>query len=909
MRQTAEMPRERELIGRQAEMQRFAALREGLGAGGSALLLEGDPGVGKSALVDEFERVARDHGMRVLRTSGTPDESAAPYSGLHLLLRPLHDQIAELPRPQRDALDVAFGIADGAPPTTFLTGVATLTLLSDAARSRPTLVIGEDLHWLDTASRQTLLMVARRVASDPIIIVMTDRGGRDAIDAAQIERIHLAPLNFIDANSLLDTRPDNPGATERRVLLELADGNPLALVELPVVDTRGVALEIVPLTHRLELAFAGRYAQLPRPARLGVLAMAMGCDSIDETATAVGHALGVPPSGDWLGAAVTAGLVEPSQRRLTFRHPLVRSAVASAAEPADLLTMLRALVDTIPESSRTVWWRAELASGADPQLANELEQIGSASLAAGDGPLALRALCRSAELTESSPTRIERLLRAADAAGQTGAHRVALGLLAEVNAETDDVRARSQGEWLRELLPVDESAMAHGDLRPAIAAIEGMRQAGDAEAALNALLHLASIAWDHSSHADPGHLIAEAAGAFELDPDDPRALLLAAVTRPALRGDDVIARIRDRVVIEPGDAMGAWYLGYALNLCGEVEPSADYLQRAVDDFRAQGNRTLLPHALMALSWICFLLGRFDRGRACIDECITIAIDVEDGGLGTAARVALAWYDALDGTLPDRAEIAASSPIAALVLESQAPRATLVFAEGVAALVTGRPRDAERALRRLTDADDVVYSLMFRIVSLPDLVEAAVRAGHRSRAESEVAAIVAIQENWHAPVLEGVLGYARIVLADDAQLAEASADLERRPLPLPFLQARAHLLIGARLRRSRSFDDSRRHLHTALTMFEAFPATGWAERTRDELRASGERLRDAKPSGAHVLTPQELRVAELASGGLSNREVAERLFLSPRTIGAHLYTVFRKLGISRRDQLEQALELE
>ena len=192
------------------------------------------------------------------------------------------------------------------------------------------------------------------------------------------------------------------------------------------------------------------------------------------------------------------------------------------------------------------------------------------------------------------------------------------------------------------------------------------------------------------------------------------------------------------------------------------------------------------------------------------------------------------------------------------------------------------------------------------MSLPDLVEAAVLSGHRALAEAQVAAIAAIHEGWHAPVLGAALRYARLALADDALLDEASAAIERDPLSVPFLTARAHLLIGARLRRMRRSADSRRHLHLALALFEQFPARKWAERTREELRASGERLADAEPSGSHVLTPQELRVAELAASGLSNREVAERLFLSPRTIGAHLYTAFRKLGISTREQLPGAL---
>jgi len=292
-------------------------------------------------------------------------------------------------------------------------------------------------------------MVARRVSSDPIIVIMTSRGGHDTTEAARIERLHLLPLSFIDANRLLDARPDSPGGKDRRVLLELADGNPLALVELPVVGHRAAQLEAVPLTHRLELAFAGRYAELPYPARLGVLAVAFGCDSIDETTTAIARALEGRQPANWLAMAATAGLLEPRQSRIGFRHPLVRSAVASVAEPLERSTMLQALVDTIAQPSRTVWWRADLASGPDHDLAAELAGIGHASLAAGDAPLAMRALCRAAELTAKSPSRIDLLLLAAEAAGRAGAHKVAFGLLEEVHAETDDLRSRSRAGWLR----------------------------------------------------------------------------------------------------------------------------------------------------------------------------------------------------------------------------------------------------------------------------------------------------------------------------------------------------------------------------------------------------------------------------------------------------------------------------
>ncbi len=323
--------------------------------------------------------------MRVLRTAGTPDESAEPYSGLHLLLRPLRDQIPSCREPQRDALDVAFGVRDGDPPTTFLAGVAALTLLSDAASAHPLLVIGEDLHWLDPASRQTLLMVARRVSSDPMLVVMTARGGHDAVEADMIERLHLAPLSFIDANAVLDTRPDRPEGADRRVLLELADGNALALVELRSLAPARRRLQLVPLTHRLELAFAGRYAELSPAARLGVLAAALGCESIeDATARWQGRSTVSRPATGWDGGA--AGLVEPVQGGGLGVPASARALGRSerGGSRSNARSLLRALVDTISGSLAHGLVAGRPGSPAlTPTLAAELGSIGDAGLAGG----------------------------------------------------------------------------------------------------------------------------------------------------------------------------------------------------------------------------------------------------------------------------------------------------------------------------------------------------------------------------------------------------------------------------------------------------------------------------------------------------------------------------------------------
>lgn len=893
-------------VGRRQELSLLDQLRTQLSEHGSAIVVEGAPGVGKTALVEQFVRSVPASDMCLLQVSATPLESLAPYSGLHLLLQPLLASVSELPPPQRDALLTAFGVQPGAPPAPFLAGLAALTLLSDQAEDLPVLVIVEDLHWLDPASRSALMIVARRIAADSILMVMTMRSGQEW-DAEGIRRRELPPLSFIEANQILDNRSDRPGGALRRTLLDLAAGNPLALTELSAPDLVSADPDVFPLTNRLERAFAGRYRELPQPARLTVLAAALnGRESSHEASAAVSRVLGGEPEHEWLAPAIEAGLIERDPGQVRFRHPLVRSAVASASSPAERSMIMRALVDVVGDPERTVWWRAELATGAEPDLANELDRQAGASLAVGDPARATVALRRAADLTTDPYARGDRLVRAADAARHAGALDVADDLLRRADVELQDPGARARALWVREMLPTGQSALKRGDFGPALDAIDAMRRTGQTDTALRALLQLASSVWDHATDVHPSEELSAAARSFDLDPNDPRMLLLSAVIEPSARATEIVEHIR--LLPEGGvnDPETQWCLGYALNLSGDVELSVAYLRRSAKGLRKRGDTALLPHALMGLSWECHLLGAFAEGRALIDECLTMAVDLNDPNLAAAARASHAWYDAIDGVTPDKDAIAKAARVALHTLEARDFQATLAVAEGRAALAAGRPRDALPTLLRLADPDDPACKPMFRIISLPDLVEAAMATGDLALAQEQLRLVTELTKEWQVASIEGALGLARIMLADESTLDEAVERMASDPLPVPLFRARAHLHLGSKLRRARRVDDSRHHLRIALDAFESFPAPIWAAWCREELRASGERLPDAQPSGRHVLTPQELRISALAASGLSNREIAEQLFLSPRTIGAHLYSAFRKLGITSREQLAHVL---
>ncbi len=898
---------DRVFVGRRQELAGLEELRAHLDDHGSAILVEGPPGAGKTALIEKFEQGVATHGLATLRAAGTPAEAIAPYSALHLLLQPLLGRLSELPPPQRGALRTAFGLQEGGPPAPFLAGLATLTLWSERARDRPLLVIGEDLHWFDPASRLAVLVAARRVDPFPVLVVLTARSGAQGVSADGIVPLPLPPLSFLEANLVLDGRPDAPGGATRRALLELAAGNPLALVDLSAADVVAGGPHAVPVTDRLEGAFAGRYGELPEPARLMVLAAALGGgESTAEASAAAARVLGRPAEPGWVIPAVEAGLVRTSPARLAFRHPLVRSAVVSTSPAGERTRVLRALVETIRDAERTVWWRTELAMGADPRLADELDRHATSILATGDSARAAYALRRAADLTVDPRTRDDRVVRAADAARHAGAYDIADDLLRRAEATVHEPGLRARAAWTRELLPDGTSALSRGDFGPALEAVEGLRVSGQRDAALAALLQLASVAWDHATAEHPGPELAEAARRFGLDPDDPRSLLLSAVTRPADRATDIVARIRRRRDVDTAGPETAWHLGYALNVSGDVVLSAEYLRRAVDGLRIRGDSGLLPHALLGLAWVCYLGGAFAEGRACIDECLAIAIDLGDPGLAAAARVSRAWYEAVEGRMPDADAIARASRLTPHTLDARVHRATLTVAAGMAALASGRPRDALPSLLRLTDPADPAYQTMFRIVSLPDLVEAALLAGDEDLARTQAAAVARLTGGWDTAAIQGSLGLARAMLADGSALDAVGERLDDRPLPVALFDARAHLHLGARLRRARRIGAARRHLHIALDAFVSFPAPTWAQRCREELRAGGERLPDAQPSGRHVLTRQELRIGTLAASGLGNREIAEQLFLSPRTVGAHLYAAFRKLGIHSRDELAGVL---
>jgi hypothetical protein len=407
------------LLGRVEEQKLLTSLLDGVGTRGDALVLRGDPGIGKSRLLSAAERMARERGMGVLTTAGVHSEAHLPFAGLHQLLRPVRERVSALRAAQRGALDAAFGLTDDPAPGHFRIAMAVLDLLTDVATDAPLLLGVEDAQWLDRPTADVLAFVARRIEADPILLLVAIRDGYSSVlGEAGLPEHTVVGLDDATAAALLDaSAPDLSVATRSRVLREAA-GNPLAILELPAVvgrpeDERWAAGG-VPLTDRLERAFADRVSDLPDATRLLLLVAALSDeDRLDEILEAGAAVAGTAMEVDAVGPAAEAGIVDADLRTIRFRHPLIRSAVAQSASLAERRRVHAALATgLVDQPDRRAWHRAALLAGEHEDIALELEEAGARARRRGAVAVAVAAMRRAAELGEpASHTR--RLLTAA----------------------------------------------------------------------------------------------------------------------------------------------------------------------------------------------------------------------------------------------------------------------------------------------------------------------------------------------------------------------------------------------------------------------------------------------------------------------------------------------------------------
>lgn len=903
------------LLGRAEEQALLTSLLDEIETRGQALVVRGEPGIGKSRLLSEVAREARERGFVVLTTAGVQSEANLPFAGLHQLLRPIRDRAAAIPPIQREALDAAFGLTADGSPEPYRIAMAALDLVSEVAGDAPLLIVVEDAHWLDRPSADALAFVARRIESDPIILLAASRDGYPSpLAEASLPECRLARLDMPMAEALLDSAmPDLSPTTRSRVLHE-ADGNPLALLELPTAaahigDDQGLPGG-VPLTERLERAFAGRVAELPEETRLILLAAALNDgDALSEALDAGGAVAGARLDSDALEPAVDAALVDLDVQAVRFRHPLIRSAVVQSAAIKHRREMHNALAATLDaDPDRRVWHRAALVSGTDEPLASEFEATAERARRRGADGVALAALSRALDLSDDDH-RARRIFAAADLAYDRGRPDLAGPLLHELERLDLGPVGVAHAHWLTELL--DARALAeHSRVADLIATAEQAGAAGDRDLHHNLLWIVAARTWWSSRPGpDTRRLVVDAANrAGPPVAADPRLVSIHAYADPNSNAGRVGECLSEAAGIGVTGAEPAGFLASAGMVTGAFYDSLTFCATALSSARAAGRLGRLPRLLATQAILAVRLPDWDVAIPAAEEATRLATELNQPIWRATAETANGMIGALRGDPGATERATATVEQLALPLGATHLVALAQYGPTLSALAQGRYGEAFAVAERLWDPADPAHHLQFACMAIGDLAEAATHSA-RSESARERLAEVEATVGEHPPEWIAInIRHARALLAEDddeaaTRFEEAlSADLSR----WPFWRARLLLAHGRWLRRQRRVMESRVPLREAREMFDDMGATGWADQARSELRASGESSRRRDPAARDELTAQELQIAQLASTGLSNREIGQRLYLSHRTISTHLYRVFPKLGITSRGELADAL---
>jgi DNA-binding CsgD family transcriptional regulator len=909
------------LFGRDRELREIDNLiASAANRSGGAIVVRGEAGIGKSSILAAAETQARTLGWRVLTATGVASEANLGFAGLRELLRPILDRRGRLPKPQRRALEVAFGEAEEPAADPFLVGLATLNLVGDL--ETPVLIAIDDAQWLDQASADALIFAARRFSADPVVLLAAVRDGVDnAFDAAHLTEMPLQRLDPGSATDLLAAAaPDLESDATSRVL-EAADGNPLALIELAVAlgagrvdhaaeDHAGNGADRIPLTARLEAAFAAQAWDLPEVTRtVLVLAAADEGAPIAEVLRAATAILGGAVDVDSLAPAVAAKLVDLEQAVVRFRHPLVRSAIYQRASVLERQAAHAVLAGVVLDRDRQIWHRSASSLGPDEALAGDLDSMAERAISRGAIPVAIAALERAAQLSEDQRRRGARLLTAAEMAFQRGRHDVLLRALRE--AETIDLSAADWPRlaWLRQWHT--EGAWSGPErVAPFVRVADEMTRSGDRERALQALLTVALRVYWSNLDAATRQLVTSAAERIDLPPDHPQLITILALAAPLEFGAVTLDRLAAIPPESVDDPEHLRLLGLAATAVGAWDRAGPYLRMAVRGLRSQGRLGPMSYALVSLSVAGVFTGQWSNARSASDEAIRLTREsIRVTWLATALCAAAA-LDGIRGDTAGAESLAAEAEGLLLPLGANPMLALVQMARGFAAMGAGRPDAAFEHLRRVFDPTDIAFHRYVRHWVVADLVDASMRTGQEVAGREAVAELEPELAQTRSPLLRVNLAFARALLAPEPVAEELfQAALAEDLAAWPFVRARILLAYGEWLRRHRRAGDARRPLRVAREAFDALGATWWGAQARTELRASGETSRRRVVGAIEQLTPQELQVATMAAEGLTNREIGDQLYLSHRTIAFHLHQIYGKLEITSRAQLHRALQGE
>ncbi|MEV6771685.1 LuxR family transcriptional regulator [Nocardia sp. NPDC051030] len=894
------------LYGRAREEQQIRTLLEKAEQGSSgSLVIVAEPGVGKSALL-EHAASSVEQTWQVLRCTGVECESELPFAGLQLLVAPFMGKLDTLPQTQADAVRGAFGLlGPHLAADRFLVGLGMLTLLAEVSTERPVLCLVDDAQWVDLPSIEALLFAARRLGDERVVILF---GGREEFAAQGLPELRLPALDAAAARELLAaSTPGLRPEVRDRVLAEAA-GNPLALLEMPAMNLDRLPIGPLPLPERLRRGYQCHLVNQPESVRTALLVAA--AEETGDLGLVLRVLAGLGLTDEVLAAAEPTGMLVVSEQSITFRHPLRRSAVYQFATFTERRAVHAAIAAALTDDpDRRAWHLAGAASGPDEYVAAALEEAAEHARDRTGYATACLMLERAARLSPDPADRLRRLVLSVEAAADAGRLECALGLIAETKQLTADPVAAARLASVQARIEIDRGTLpvAYELLLGAAVRVAPI----DPDMAATMLVEAAHTAWPTGDLAGARTARARLA---EISTGPLHDGMLTIIDGPlALYSPDPAAGVR---LIRANVAQ-------AMSMCGgppplrftlavqsimvcDLDEAREILAGLAAECRDRGMVGWLPTVGCGLGRVELLLGRIREAEATLSDALRIAEDIGQPGQVGHAQSILSIVAAVRGEEERCRDFAAHS----LRQADRGFNALIASRAGwaLALLDLGYGRH-EEALERI----EAIYRNQDRAVGqrihlMSDCVEAAVRLRAQERARDPLD----ILQRWSAATglawIQAHVLRCRAMLEDDGELFAQALTLHAAEGRW-FDHARTGLLYGEWLRRERFKTEARTHLRSALETFERLRAEPWAERARGELRAAGVGMSDRNPSNlAALLTSQEFQVVRLAAAGATNKEIAAQLFLSPKTVGNHLYRAYPKLGVTSRVALAR-LELD
>ena len=913
--------RRTDLLGRGPELGALeTALHAAQRLRGSALVLRGGPGLGKTALLHEALAQGAALALTVLSVTAVPAETHLPFTGLRQLLEPLLGGDEPTTRTARHLVLRASAegpLSERLEP--YQVATAALDLVIRGPRRPARLLLVDDAQWLDRPSWDTIAFLARRIATQPVAMIITMRDSTETdlrLASAGLAELRVHPLDPDASGALIDrTAPHLPTDLRARVLAQAA-GHPLALIDLSAAladpNPGPEADNTLPLSDRLQRSYTTALDALPDPTPLVLRVAALhDSDSTTEILAAVRTITGRKATRDDLRPALDAQLLTGTAQRTVFRHPLIREAVRQST-PAHLIEPIHlALAQAVgPLTDRGVRHRAAGTQGPDEELARAL-----ASLAGGLGDRgaladAADAWELAAERTADQEQRAVFGYRASLVIRALGDSARYQRLAAGIDPARLPVAVRSS------FLKGREDALQAGwtpgtDLAGLADDVRRLHAQGKTETAAYALGAVSlRCFWTPPDPASRAALIDVFEG-LGLAPLDGRLLHARAHIAPIERGraalETITAILRGPYTSDPGLTS----LGFPASAVGAHPQARTFLSADIARYRAQRAVGGLAESLVSQAFVCAQLGEVTSALSSSREAQLLSDQVGRPFWVLVGRLCEAQAEALGGNTAVALNLAEQVEHSLLAYGAHPHLSLVQLVRGIAHLTQGRPTDAFDALARILDPNDPAHHLYTGLAAMPHLAEAGATSPerrhdlrtliHDTRATAEMC-------GW-PPLLIG-LAQADARLAPDGQADDAyAAALKAIPATWAFERARTQLAYGSWLRRHNQTSRARPHLQAAWHTFQALSTSPWAQRARTELRATGTRTHQTGPDTQETtgqLTAQELQIARLAASGLTNRQIAENLALSPRTVSTHLYRTYPKLGITSRHQLTRTL---